>query len=91
MSKVITWVVIAVVVVGGLWYFLKNPSSSAPAATTQTQTQTPAQNTVAQQAPVDTSDAALTQDAASLDAQLQAASDASASAGQADTPVVQTE
>jgi hypothetical protein len=89
MSKMITWVVAVVVVAGGIWYFWSKPSSPAVENITPTgQTQTGSQA----QASAGASDTALAQDAASIDAQLQAASaDSSAAGSFNDTPVDQTQ
>ncbi len=86
MSKLITWFVVAVVIIGGIWYFW-NRSQGTPssAASASSQTQGASQSG-------DTSDAALQQDSASIDTQLQSASADTDTAGSFnDAPVQQTE
>jgi hypothetical protein len=98
MSKTaIAWVAVVLVVLGGILYFWSQSSVSPsvqPAGGTQTQDTTPASNAMqgSTQTSADTSDAALQQDAASIDTQLQGASTDSNAAGSFnDTPVQQTE
>lgn len=94
--KALTWLVILVIVVFGVWY-LWGRGSSRPATVPTTAPQ--ATNT--QQAPAPTppasvlssgqSDAELNADLSQIDTQLQEANSASAAASQTDTPVTQTE
>jgi|GEM_PF-6402960 hypothetical protein len=95
MGKIIGWIVVALVVIAGVWYFINMSSGGAAPAATAPTSQTSAQQaqpTAAQQQAADTSDAGLNQDAASIDTQLQAASaDSNSAASFNDTPVQQTE
>jgi hypothetical protein len=86
MLKLIAWLVAIIVVVGGVWYFWSRGSASpVSTGTSSSQTQGTSQN-------ADTSDAALQQDSASIDTQLQGASaDSDSAASFSDTPVQQTE
>ena len=93
-GKVIGWIVVALVVVIGAWYLWSmNSGAGAPPATVpSTQTTDQTQGTSASNSVPDTSDAALDQDAASIDTQLQAAStDSNTAASFSDTQVAQTE
>ena len=91
-TKVILGVVVALALAAGAWY-LWSGSSSQGSMTSQSsdmQQNTNTQDTSRTSA--DTSDAALLQDAVSIDAQLQAASSDSSAAGSfSDTQVAQTE
>ena len=94
--KVLTWIVVIVVVLGGLWYVFGRSSNSMPSTEGTPTAQAPEANgTTAMgsaSASSDTSDAALNQDSAAFDTQLQAANtDASSASSFSDTPVQQTE
>lgn len=93
MLKVITWGVVIVIAVGGIWYFV---NQSAPSVAVPENTGTPTsavpQNSQASTGVTNTSDAQLQADLNASDSQIQSAGSAGASAGTfSDTPVTQTE
>ena len=88
MSKIVTWAVVIIVVVGGIWYFVARTSPTAAPSDSTSPAASTGQNTTNS----GTSDADLQQDLVSTDAQIQAASSAGASAQSfSDTQVTQTE
>ena len=71
-SKIVLWVVVAVVVIGGIWVLVGGSGSNT---TTQNQTSGTEVNTVATvpvlpPAPVDTSDTSVNTDVSQIDTQL---------------------
>jgi hypothetical protein len=93
-TKTMVGIIVVLALVGGAWYFWSGGSSSStgayvPSVGEESATQT--QDASGARVSADVSDASLDQDMAAIDAQLQAATDASASASAGDTPVEQTE
>jgi hypothetical protein len=101
-TKIVTWVIVAVVVIGGgvLWWMHTNQTSMAPTATTTAPTPTQAQTTPQTQTPpsngismTDNSDAALQTDLSNIDSQMNGFSSDNASINQGlnDQPVAQSQ
>jgi hypothetical protein len=92
MSRIIIWLVVIIVIALGVWYFWSG-SNNAPVSQTSTAPSSATTGTQTTPASGGTSNAALNQQSASIDAQLQGASSDSASVDQSlnDKPVTQTE
>jgi hypothetical protein len=91
MLKYVTWAIVIIVVIAGLWYFFAGSSNSgsAPATGAPSGQETGAQGSASAN---DTSDAQLQQDLNAANGQVDAAGSANASASSfSDSPVPQTE
>ena len=104
-SKIVLWVIVVIVVIGGIVWFVMGQNSAAPAGqgysapTSQNNPASPTSPTSAtgntsgglSTAPADNSNAALSQDLASIDAQMTGLTSDSASIDQGlnDQPVAQ--
>ena len=90
--KITLWILVVIVVAGGIYYWYQNARSNAPAAPTPVATST-GNGAPASVLPSgsDTSDAALNQDLSGMDTQLSAmsADTASIDSGMNDQPIPQ--
>jgi cytoskeletal protein RodZ len=94
-GKIILWIIIAVIVIGGIWWWIASQNTvSAPTTAINTTTGTSNASTSASSTyPAGNSNQAITQDLASVDAQLSGLNSDNASVTQSmnDQPVQQAQ